>query len=719
MEEERLELEIVFKESDHLHLLQLLTRRAMLERRTRQVGADVRAAETEGAERGEQPVAALPERWRLVPQDISLYDWQRECLPLWLRAGRGTAKVATGGGKTLFALAAAQALQNEREPDLRLVVVVPTIPLMFQWRDEVRKGNLPTSAIGLMGGAQELPDLSTIRVLLCVLNSARERLPHLVRRAGWAPRMLLVVDECHRAAAQQAKRIFEVKPRYTLGLSATPEPDLDAGDLPADEAYDKGVVGQALGPIIYDFSLKRSLEAGLLTPFEVWHIGLPLSPTEATEHARFSREIADLRKTLQVRYSRSRSKQGFLAWCQTQASRGGPAAAEAERFIGLANRRKRLLYRATARSEASLGILAESLRDQEARAIIFHESIEEIESLFLRALALGMPAVLEHSQLPDSLRAENIEAFREGVARVIVSAKSLVEGFNVPSADVGIIAASSGSVRQRIQSLGRMLRRKPGGRTSRVFVLYVRDTEDEAIYEKADWENVIGAQRNRYFQWHPSYEQPTWPQGLEETNRPPRPYRPPSWEVDVTILAPGDPYPGQPQGREVRVDQDGNLRLEDDTVVPAPRTLLEAVVQHNPSRRARITPAGHLIVRTDPSGPGGADWRFLGIVEELPELGVGNRIRLKLKTLAGKRRIALDDAQNNGALRFALGPDKTSTPEAGHARDQLLQWVQQEEARLGRPVHYLYWDGGMNYWLEVQGERVPHPKPLPALEFGQ
>ena len=195
--------------------------------------------------------------------------------------------------------------------------------------------------------------------------------------------------------------------------------------------------------------------------------------------------------------------------CQTQASRGGPAGVEAERFIGLANNRKRLLYRAKARTEVVLGILSESVADPDGRGIVFHESIEEIETLFLKAEEMGLPALLEHSKLPDSIRAENIDAFRRGVARVIISAKSLVEGFNVPSADLGIIVASSGSVRQRIQSLGRMLRRKTGGRNKpRIMVLYIRDTEDEAIYEKADWETIVGAERNRYFQWNSTREDP-------------------------------------------------------------------------------------------------------------------------------------------------------------------------------------------------------------------
>lgn len=106
---------------------------------------------------------------------------------------------------------------------------MPTVPLLFQWYDELRRGNLPYSAIGLMGGGQELPSASDLRVLICVLNSARERLPGFVSKAHWAARMLLVVDECHRANADQAQRIFEAKPRYTLGLSATPEQDLEAG----------------------------------------------------------------------------------------------------------------------------------------------------------------------------------------------------------------------------------------------------------------------------------------------------------------------------------------------------------------------------------------------------------------------------------------------------------------------------------------------------------
>ncbi|HPW21244.1 MAG TPA: DEAD/DEAH box helicase [Vicinamibacterales bacterium] len=702
-------------------MLQLMTRRAMVERPRRGdsdetlVAGGHSASETEGE--ASCPLNEIPEHWRLVPEGFSLYGWQRECLPLWLARGRGTVKVATGGGKTLFALMAAQQLQNEREPDLRLAVVVPTIPLLFQWYDDLRRGNVPESAIGLMGGGYELPPASSLRILVCVLNSARDRLAGYVSRAGWSEHLMLVVDECHRSSAEQARRIFDARPKYTLGLSATPEQDVEVEGLPNDKAYETSVVGQALGPIIYDFTIRQSLAAGLLTPFEVWHIGLSLAPAEANEHARLSREISELRKALQGRHRRSHSKQGFLAWCQTQANRGGPAAADAERFVGLANRRKRLLYRAKSRTDVTLAILSESARDPDARTIVFHESIGEIERLFLRAIDMQLPAVLEHSQLPESLRAESIRAFRQGIARVIISAKSLVEGFNVPSADFGIIVASSGSVRQRIQSLGRMLRRKPGARTARIVVLFIRDTEDEAIYEKADWESIVGAERNRYFRWNPVTDDAMWSGGLVEMATPPRTYRPPSSEIDVADLHLGETYPGQTGGMDLRVDQSGNVRGDDGALVAVPAELVAAILERNVQRRARLVPAGHLIVRVDSHGSEEADWRFLGTIALPADSAGSTAIKLRIKTVSGRRVIAREDKRGRGTLSFALGPGSNGTVEAGVARDRLLDWTRTIEASRSVLIRDLYWDGFGHYWLEVGGQRIEFGEALAPLEF--
>jgi superfamily II DNA or RNA helicase len=709
----------VFDARARLQLLQLEARRQMAARLQKGLAATEEPENDSDSDDEEEQTpagAAVPDRWRLLPDGLKLHAWQEECLPRWLETGRGTVKVATGGGKTLFALAAAERLQNEQQPDLRLVIVVPTIPLMVQWKSDLVRSNIPESAIAFMGGGQKPGILANARILVCVLNSARERLAKLVQQAGWPERMLLVVDECHRAKADKAKNIFAANPRYTLGLSATPESADDDETMPAVAAYNESEMGKALGPIIYELSLEQAHAAGLLSPFEVLHVGLELSPDERQQYEAMSSEISELHKELKRQYAASHSKQAFIAWCQTMASKATGAGGNPERFIGLSNRRKRLLYRAQARAGAVLGILKESLTQSDARAIVFHEAVEEVDSLFLDALDAGVPAVLEHSKLPDSLRAESIEAFRDGTAQAILSAKSLVEGFNVPSADVGIIAASTSSVRQRIQSLGRMLRRKQSDRTARIYVLYIRDTVDESIYEQADWESLVGAERNRYFAWRPTGEPPVWGEGLEETGVPPRSYLPPSTQVDVSRLKPGDPYPGQTKGLDLRVDQAGNLRLADDTLLTVPREVVETILASNRYRKAVRTPAGHIIARVDGVADGERLWRFVGVLAEVPR-GEKTRVCFRVISQSGKRQITREADARSKDQPYARTAEKAENRTAGEARDALVAWIADLEGKGTARVTELYFDGSGSYWIEAEGKRVEFPGQHAALEF--
>jgi hypothetical protein len=337
----------------------------------------------------------------------------------------------------------------------------------------------------------------------------------------------------------------------------------------------------------------------------------------------------------------------------------------------------------------------------------------------VRSLERGIPAVLEHSQLPDSLRSDNIEAFRQGVARVIISAKSLVEGFNVPSADLGIIAASSSSVRQRIQSLGRMLRRKPTQTSARIYVLYVRDTEDEAIYEKADWESVIGAEQNRYFTWRTLSDTESgidWHSRLEETGEAPRIYRPPANEINVSALCTGDRFPGQVHGVDLRIDGAGNPRTENGMLVSDANRHVGDIMALNSQRRARITPAGHLIVRSDLTGGQSGDWRFLGMINVPDEEQEPRRTVLRIQSVSGRRVIARWDEATRSA-RLAKGPGESESPDAGDAHAELLNWIRKVESEKNRKVREVYWDDNMNYWLEIEGERISYGYPISPLEF--
>jgi superfamily II DNA or RNA helicase len=565
---------------------------------------------------------SLPDSWELT-RGLTLHDWQKACVEAWFQASqRGVLKVVTGAGKTILALAIAQRLQQSERSSLRVAVVVPTVVLLNQWKEELAAhSNLPSSAIGLMGGGHSDGFNDEIRVLICVLNSAAKKLPGEVERTGIGNDLLLIVDECHRAGASEMKKVFAAKRAFSLGLSATPERENDV--LPDDEdgqsasesdetiPFEETVLGQALGPVVFEMNYAEAIRNGVLPPFRIVHYGLSLGLKEREKYERVSRDITDLRSELETGTRRGLA---LIRWCRSRAGAQNPRATQ---FLSLTSERKRLLYRIDERFNAVLAILQRAFaQNPNTKAILFHESIEEVMGLFGRLREAGYAVVAEHSEFPDSMRAESLRLFRQGTARVIVSARSLIEGFNVPSADLGIIVAASASVRQRVQTLGRLLRRNRTAdgieKQATLYVLYAAGTVDEMIYAKADWEQFVGAERNEYFRWDSVAR--SEPQSCKE---PPR--RPPLDEtcLDAKSLVPGGTYPGDSdQGKMYSLDTQGTVRDESGNLVKPHSQLSSVLANHlRAGGRFRITPRNRFVTKLEKTSDG---WQalYLGRLDE-------------------------------------------------------------------------------------------------------
>ncbi len=565
-------------------------------------------------------ISQLPQRWELT-RGIDLHPWQRQCVDAWFTAGeRGILKVVTGAGKTILALAIAEKLQRTTAHDLRLAIVVPTIVLLAQWREELlARSNLPPEAIGSLGGGSDDAFSDATRVLVCVLNSAARKLPELVSKAGVGGSLFLVVDECHRAGAAEMRRVFATERAFSLGLSATPEREADDtaqdGDLaePLDNessdpvAFDQTVLGKELGPVIFELNYADAIRRGVLPPFQIVHYGLALLPTETANYERVSREITTLRQELE---RPGRRGLGLIRWCRSKAAANSVPAA---RLLALTAQRKRMLFQMAERTRATIKILRDAFAENPtSRAIVFHESIEQVMALFMQLRQKGFPVVAEHSEFPDTMRAESLRLFRQGVAQIIVSARSLIEGFNVPSADLGIIVAASSSVRQRVQTLGRLLRKShavgSGEKRATLYVLYAANTVDELIYEKADWEAFIGVDRNSYLLWRDvDNNLPI------EAAGPPR--RPAIGElsVDATGLRVGDTYPGDTdEGQEYTRDSQGTIRTVDGLLTEQNSELTIILKgSHKAAGRFRITPIRRYVIELEKVGD---SWRgvYLG-----------------------------------------------------------------------------------------------------------
>jgi superfamily II DNA or RNA helicase len=531
--------------------------------------------------------------WQTI-KDISLYPWQQEAIDKWFVDKRGTMKVVTGAGKTILALAIIERLQHEN-PELRVAIVVPTIVLLNQWRDEIMKhSNLPADTIGFLGGGHR-DTFADKRILICVLKSASDKLSGLVD-GSVAENLLLIVDECHRAGATEMRKVFKTSRAYNLGLSATPEREeyfeSDSGVV-LEEEYNESLLGTELGPIVFEMTLNEAFAMGILPKFTVNHYGLYLTGEERAWYESLSRSIQDLASELRERSGKRSGDALLFSWCQNAAKRDGVTGDLARKYIYQTGQRKRLLYNARARLEAVVNLLRQEFTaNPDAKAILFHESIEGVEKVFQRLQEESLSVVMENSKLPESERAENIEAFRDGRAQVIVSARSLIEGFNVPSTDIGIVVASSTSIRQRIQTLGRVLRKPKDGRDKQavVHVLYIHDTTDEMVYAKADWGKLVGSERNNYFLWDLK-EDPV------EQPGPPREPLPKEKDILPESLTGGQEYPGDYEGEDFTCDSKGNIFTGDGKVVVNPGDLPQRIEAVKGSfGRFKVTPLNNYVL---------------------------------------------------------------------------------------------------------------------------
>ena len=94
--------------------------------------------------------------------------------------------------------------------------------------------------------------------------------------------------------------------------------------------------------------------------------------------------------------------------------------------------------------------------------------------------------------MPARDRAANHARFRQGGAECLVVVRTADEGVDVPDADQAVIVSGSMNPRQRIQRLGRVVRK--GGLAPRAVSLLARGTPEEQLVGGRDLE-LLGASR--------------------------------------------------------------------------------------------------------------------------------------------------------------------------------------------------------------------------------
>ena len=405
--------------------------------------------------------------------------WQKECLEQWEANGfKGIVNAVTGSGKTFLALCAVKMLMDMDDPrPLKIKIVVPKTFLLYQWRNElIEFFEIPRESIGFYSGEHKTKD--DCKFMIYVINSARYSLArHIVRDIKSGERVLLIADECHHYSSEENSKIFDFihyvsynAPYYTLGLSATPY----------GKRYNEILV-PALGDEIYHYTILHALKENVISKFIVFNVSVPFNWVEADEYEELSNRLTNalnrLKRVVPTLYIDN--GQDLFMRLENIIKNAEPNIAKlARQVLSLSIRRKELVYLAKHKLDCVTDIV--SSVDKSDNVIIFSERIETAEEIYKRLLKLDPNNVgLYHSKISKDQRKNLLRQFENNEIKVLVSCKTLDEGLNIPEADVGIIVSTTGSRRQRIQRLGRILRKKHNDRSAKLYYLFVRNTTDE------------------------------------------------------------------------------------------------------------------------------------------------------------------------------------------------------------------------------------------------
>ena len=498
----------------------------------------------------------IDSKWELKDP---LWDWQEIFLDKWIENKKGIAKVVTGAGKTHLAMAIIQKMKANHE-NLHVTIIVPTIVLLEQWFDNlVQKLQISPDEIGLRGGGYS-DTFRNKKIFVIVINSAVKD-GFIEKETIGIENNLLIVDECHRAGSKEFRKIFNAKRSYELGLSATPEREMD-------NAFED-VLEKELGSIIRSYTYIDALEDNIIPNFNVYNYAVILNDDEKRKYLKITKEIQKIIQRLKYKYPFLNDRKVKMEVSLKTLQKKHPADNDLFLYFQKTKERKNeIVYPAENRQIIVKKLLNQVLSETECledsfqgttihmskqdRVIVFHEIISEINSLFYE---LDSPNVsIYHSGLPHSLNRIGLDLYKSGQTKVLLSVKALIEGVDVPKTNVGIIMASSASQTQRIQSLGRVLRKAKGKDETKLIIIYVKNTTDERVYYKTDWDEIIGKGNIDFKMWTEFGDISIDPPQIKQSKR----YENLDF-IDENTLEITGTYPGNFEGKPYSFDSNGQL----------------------------------------------------------------------------------------------------------------------------------------------------------------
>ena len=215
-----------------------------------------------------------------------------------------------------------------------------------------------------------------------------------------------------------------------------------------------------MGGKVYELKVK-DLAGSYLSDYGITRLFVDLTPQESRDYNKL---YGKFRSYLQSRKIVLKSPEDFRKFIMmTGRDR------EAREALLARNQALSIALNSSSKIKALRGILSSN---PEKRILVFtqHNSlVHRISREFL------VPAITYKTAKKE--RSEILDRFRTGKYRVVVTSKVLDEAIDVPEATVAVILSGTGSGREFVQRLGRILRKRKGKKAKLIEIVSKGTTE--------------------------------------------------------------------------------------------------------------------------------------------------------------------------------------------------------------------------------------------------
>ncbi len=367
---------------------------------------------------------------------VKLRAYQKEAIESWSREKMGSIVLPTGAGKTIIGL---KIIEMINSPTL---IVVPTLDLVKQWTQILSQSfNIE---IGNMGGGTENIQAITVSTY----DSAYIKAPFIGNKF-----LLIVFDEVHHLPAPSYRQIAEtyIAP-FRLGLTATLERE---DHLDTDFPY---LIGK--------------------TTFRI-------TANELAKNNYLANYVIERKQTFMSEEENQKYKENMTVYhtCLKKIGLKMNSYNSFKRLIMISSRNNLARRALVARNKAiDIALNSRSKMDEIRKILSENKNIKTIiftqhnKLVYDISNAFLIPFITYKSSKEE--REDVLGGFKDGRYKAIVTSKVLDEGIDVPDAQLGILVSGTGSSREFVQRLGRLLRPKNDNQQARLIEIVSSGTSE-------------------------------------------------------------------------------------------------------------------------------------------------------------------------------------------------------------------------------------------------